>query len=255
MIGDSHAAALKIGWTAIQREFPETQLVFFASGANSMQGLTVSAGYLIPSEPVLRQRIVQSSGGREAIANDFAGYILCGLGFAPARAVHLSEAYRVESSYRDSRCPISDECFQYAVEGILRRSLATETLLKLREITPAPIAVIASPMRSETDPYPIFPVPEQAQESGHENQIAALFVSAAYRVAQELDFKFFPQPTITLKSPLYTRELYSRAANIKPHETVLDSHHIHMNGKYGSEVLRSILTDFPAKDPTSQTRG
>jgi hypothetical protein len=48
-IGDSHIAALMLGWKQIECEYPGTQFTFFGAPDTEMGNLSVSLGSLVPT--------------------------------------------------------------------------------------------------------------------------------------------------------------------------------------------------------------
>jgi hypothetical protein len=228
LIGDSHAHAFVQAWKNIGAQFPDHKLTFFASGRNTMEDLTVCNGELSAPSP-LREKMEQTSGGHASIKPDYDAFIVCGMGFSIQPAVKLCAGYRLHPSSSDKRVPMSDLCLQSILESKLEKSLAIQTIRKLRQITQAPIAVTPTPMRNEDSSYP---VPQDVLDEGTQELLSNAFSCAAAKLAMRFEFEPMLQPRQTLASPLYTMRLHARA---------LIPQDIHMKASYGAIALRDFF--------------
>lgn len=234
VIGDSHLNAIKGGWDLLEDEYPDLELTFFGAGRKNMQFLEVSNGCLISSDPHCAKRMRRTSNGLESIADDYDGYLLCGLEFGLHAAVYLCMTHRIECDEPDDRVPVSDPCFERAIEDELRGTISVSTVRKLHQITNAPIAVVPYPLRCRSDTIPVF---KRIRETGTDQKVRELADSAATNLSQEYGFRLFLQPQDTLSSPLGTNSIYSR---------IPGSNDGHMNASYGREVLKVVFGQFPS---------
>jgi hypothetical protein len=234
IISDSSVNAIKTGWPLVESQYPDCELTYFAAGRDNMRTLEVSDGRLISNDPHCAQRMRRSSDGLDAITNDYDWYLIFALGFNLNFIVHLCMMYRIECEGTDERVPVSDACFQGAVEGELYDSMAMATVFKLRQITSAPIAMVAAPMRCRLQASSGM---RRMRETGVDQSIKNLANGVAQHLARKHDFRLFLQPEHTLSTPLTTDSMYSRVPG------ATDGH---MNAAFGKEVWNAVLDRFPA---------
>jgi hypothetical protein len=242
-IGNSHLAALKLGWDSIAHEFNGVKLIFVGAGGDLVGDLKVEDGCLVPSTASLRQFMEDLSGGLSKIdPGSFDGFLVCGLEFSVLKVMYVADKFRAEAHAKDERHPVSDECFYLASVGCLRTSLMVQTLTKLRRITEKPIAVLPAPMCSDEDQRPIW---QRAEANGDDAKLAEIFASAAQHLATELNFRLFPQPSHTLASSLRTKRIYRQGSiRLSRGSNKIESaqgDYRHMNGEYGAAALREAL--------------
>jgi hypothetical protein len=245
VIGNSHLAALKLGWDAIKPEFSGIDLTFFGSAGAHIRELTVADGLLITTDRVLLRSMQDLSGGLSQIdPGCYDRFLVCGMEFSVSQVMRVAAKFRPESHARDNRHPISDECFRLSVIGCLRESLMIQTVEKLRQITDKPIAALPTPMRSDEDQRPVL---RHIQTNGDDEKIAAAFTDAARHVATEFNVRLFLQPGDTLANCLQTKAVYRQGsvrlrAGLNVESAQGD--YRHMNKAYGELVLRSILSGW-----------
>jgi len=63
IIGNSHLAAIKLGWDQVGAEFPWLQPQFFGARADALLDLHAEGGRLVPATPDLAAKIAYVSGG------------------------------------------------------------------------------------------------------------------------------------------------------------------------------------------------
>lgn len=245
-IGDSHLAALKLGWEMIKADHPGIRLVFFGAPGMNLKSLAVSEASLVPTTERLRKLMKHTSGGLGVIAQSYDRFLVCGMKFAVFMVQRLYQRYRSEAEERDDRRPISNECLLRAAQGCLRASLSVEVVEKLRKVTRAPIGLIPVPFRAEGS----------AQGRLWERDrylLAQTFAEAARRLADDLEFQPFFPPAAMLSNPIQTKAEYSENSvrlqgDNKAHG---EKDILHMNPKYGAELLGMILADPVFGAPSS----
>lgn len=242
VIGDSQIAMLRLGWDALRSEFDGVEVTFFGARYEIMEGLAFLDRSLIATTELLRRRFERSSGGKSEIEGNYDGYIVCGLGLNADCVRRLYKSCRAESHKRDGRQPISDECFNLALYGRLRRTRAVAVVQLLQKITSAPIGLVPAPMISRS--CPDADIIEIIERKGDDAAVADAFSSAATLLSRDLKIRLFPQPASTLSAPLRTGAIYSRSASFPPGKETGFSDYTHMNAAYGTLVLRRILSEF-----------
>lgn len=225
LIGDSHLAALKMGWPSIEPGFPGAALHFYAGGGMSIPGLAVEGRALVATTPKLRVQFERSSGGRHAIAPDHDAYVVVGYGLDSRAA---QEAFRsVVAGQGNAR----------VLAAVLRETTMATVLRKLRAVTDRPAMAIAAPHPVARDDG----LWARLKSRGLDGAAAALFNRACEMVAAEHGARFLPQPDATLgNSAIVTQDRFatgpSRFAVPGPEEDKR-----HMNDAYGAIVLGAVL--------------
>ncbi|HEY1710287.1 MAG TPA: hypothetical protein VGG10_18600 [Rhizomicrobium sp.] len=217
VIGDSHVAALKLGWRDIRDGFPDVDIKFFAAPKREMHALALFDDALVPENDALRASFKLTSGTGE-ICGDYDLYILCGL------YLQIREAIAAYKENAGSALPR------------LRQTLAASTLSKLRGITDAPVWLIATPFSAR----PL--VPQGNDDPGAAaSGIAEMFNAGCRELAAEQRAVFVEQPAETIVAGhLSTRLEYSRggSADAPPGDLT------HMSRDFGALVLRTVLTQW-----------
>jgi hypothetical protein len=255
VLGNSHAAAIALGWKAVQDRYPNNSLTFFAVSNDGLAGLKPDGSALVPDTPKLAAQLGKMSGGMvrvEAAAYDV--FWVCGMFFGVQPSYMLLRKYWAEFQHPDPhRTPISDPCLASTIAGALQRTLAFKLALRLTQITDRPIKIIPTPMASEAlihqkDDKRYAMIRNLVAEKKEEALSTVLL--RAYRALESEQIKIIMQPEATLFSPLLSRDLYSRdsvrltAAFDRKHP---EMDFEHMNAQYGAKVIESLLAPEKAE--------
>jgi hypothetical protein len=238
VVGDSHLAALRLGWESLAPDFPQTEIVFFAGPGKSMEGLEVRDGQLAASSAALQGSLKMTSGGLTSIAADYDVYVVHGLELGIGFALEISRKHRAERHAKDWRAPISDDCFAHAVKGAAQVSLAGKTIVKLRAITAAPILFCPVPMADAHNQK----LRQSLSAAGEAADVVALFARGCALFADETAGRYVPQPEETLEHDgIGTQASFSSAPARFRADLAKKNDNSHMNGAYGAAVLRHVL--------------
>lgn len=240
-IGNSHLAAIMLGWKKIVDEFPGVQMSFFAAGRSRIRDLAVSDRTLVPTSNALR-RALAATNSQPNIGGDYDAYLVCGLLFGLARALQPLRKYRAASQARDDRIPLSDDCFEKCLRGLLRDTLAMATVGKVRQIASAPIILIPEPLPALGGEGVLSL--DRIEANGDDATVARQFDEACLEVAHEANVRLVRQPDATKASPLRTHPDYSRGSRKLGGDlnaTYDEGESRHMNEWYGSVMLRQAL--------------
>lgn len=106
ILGDSHVAALRLGWEQIADEYPEVDVSFFAQRRDGLKDLEVQPGRLVPRSEALREAFRFTSGGLEEVQIDVYDAVLvhglCAMPyFMNPDAVYSEQA--VDQALQDTR--------------------------------------------------------------------------------------------------------------------------------------------------------
>lgn len=252
VIGNSHLAAVMLGWKQIQSKHPGVEFTFFGAPGSHMQRLRVSERSLIPKSPKLLEFMTRTSSKRE-ISGDYDYYVVCGLQFRVFKADHLFSRYRSESHARDERIPLSDDCFFRTLYAQLSDCEAGKTIVKLKKITSSPIVMMPQPMCAEG--YTEIEWLTRAESNRDDRSIAKFFDQACRKFGEELGVRVVVQPEVTKSRHLRTKAIYSRGAcKLRAGATSEGQDFFHMNADFGAVMIRQALpeiwtrgSDEPAK--------
>jgi hypothetical protein len=240
VIGDSHTAALKAGWTSIAGEFPDADLTFFAARRELLVNLAVQDGALVPTDPRLRRAFKERTGGSTRIEPRFGSYILCGLGSGVKSVLPLLAHHRPATIAPDGRQALSNACYAACMARLLALTPMMWLLGLLRQISDAPAALVATPASAPRLALGMLAEREDAA-------LVALYIRAFESLAGPLGARFLAQPRETLhKSVLSTDPVYFRGGE---HLAGDEDDQSHANAEYGAIVLRRALAALTAKGP------
>jgi len=94
LMGNSHLAALKLGWDRLRDAHPDVAVTFFGSrGAGVCKGMRLEGGALVPSAQDLVNFRWTSGGLKEIRLEDFDCFALVALGFAPRWVWRLARRF------------------------------------------------------------------------------------------------------------------------------------------------------------------
>ena len=268
VIGNSHIAAMRLGWKAIWAQYPDVELVFFGKPLVTRDEIELAENRLIAANDEVAEKFQRASGNTE-LSGECDGYVLCDLGITSRVPIDFCRAYRPEGYALDTGIPVSQPCFHAALNGIFGDSFAVSLVNQLRILTDAPIALIPAPMRSTDHPDPDR---KRLEENGDATKIADAFNEALRKLADDLNLRLFLQTGTTLASPLRTKQVYTRAhVRVQRHEAstrgaseddaadadeivppavapeelaTIDKDYGHMNARYGAVMLRLVLDNF-----------
>lgn len=164
VIGNSHLGAAKLGWGDVAPMHPRQEMTFFGAPWDMLRDLDLQAGTLVARTEKLRHKLRRSSGGIDRIdPAQFDGFILYGLQFGPRRVLHTYRSFRPCSfewreelvdlaPFRRERGPvqaISERLFDKIAVAGLGGTLAVHIAAQIREVSDAPVKLVAAPGFSE----------------------------------------------------------------------------------------------------------
>lgn len=241
VIGNSHVAALKGGLADIEASEPSLRVTFFASRGQTLGGLEVAQGCLVPSRHRLAQNLAFTSGGQSEIDPDeFDGFVLCGLG--------LGLRYELLGPRFYSR--------QFACEytwASWRASVCMHVHGLLRSLTDKPVLVCPEPFLSESS--------ERWSRLARSSATPPAHLAAAFTDAHALwagDSQVLCQPAESVVSHIFSAARFS-AGSIKLaiHEAPGEIEHAardaaHMNAAYGALVWQAIAHHWAGRAVSSR---
>ncbi|SRR5579862_6870252 len=223
LMGDSHAAALKRGWTRIAGDFPGTEITFFAGDKAEWHNVHAAEGKLVPASARLREQFVRSTKDMEEIASDFDAYIVCSLDLG----ILMPLGFWASGRYPDW------ESYRAAVNALVRHSGAAHILTELRKIATAPALLAAAPFQPQG-----FCKWSPSLDDATTARLRALFESECEALAADHAALFVPQAeeTIAPNNVTTKMEFAARSRTAEREDTR------HCNDDYGAIALAKILS-------------
>lgn len=223
IIGNSHAAALKLAWDGLAESDRDIELTFFAArGPETARYFRREGTTLLPTNKRLRTSITATSEGKDRIQiADYDAIWLCGLN------VRLQ--------------PVDASISQAVREALGHDSVATTPLAKLveliRECSDIPLIACHNPLLREP------PTPE---ETGAVISYDEYFAMVADEV-RKLGAVLLRQPEETFSAPIFTKAQYS-IGSVRLDTGAVNSgaehpeqERKHMNAHFGALVLREFI--------------
>jgi hypothetical protein len=242
-VGNSHLAAVKLGWDATSNEFPDLNASFFGAPAAGMSAMAPARGGYLVSRRANVTTILQVLWGTDRFRPDDYDVICCvGMGMSPRLLARLYWSFR-SSAHRNRTGNfrlLSSECFQEAANGRLAESVGGKFLMQLREVSQRPVVIAAQAAPCLIPDEEERTRLERMLECGDDQLIFDSFVEA---VGQFPGANFLvPQPETSRLNLVTTRPEYAEGSqrlepSFSEHED--DDRH-HMNAAYGALVLRNV---------------
>ena len=222
VLADSHAAALRRGWSLIEDDFPGTELTFFAGTSAEWNSLRVVDGKLVPASALLREQFGRSANGLTEIADEFDAYLICGIGLSIP--VALKFWLRLETK--------DWQMLRTGVAWHISNINCAHVLAALREITAKPVLLLPSPFQPRD--FCIFSPSIDGEAAA---AIRTVFFEECEALAMKHKAVFFPQPKRTWAANGVTTKM--KFANLKLADGSEDRRHC--TPEYGAIVLRAVL--------------
>lgn len=230
IIGDSHVAALRLGWDQIAADFPDVELVFFGSHGTSLSGLEMRDGILVPADALLARKLQFTSGGLSRIVlTDYAALLIY--------ATNL----RVPRLDRRMSAAIQSTTLADMIAGSLNLRLAQLA----RSASDIPLFLAHAPLQSS---LPGVPASASDDWMGYDDILAEI----ERRIILP-GLRLLRQPAETRAPGLHTKAEYSVgsvrldagafAGEAPKHD---EADRAHMNARYGARFLATHLPTLQA---------
>jgi len=232
VIGDSQLGALKKGWLSEAPLFSEIEITFFAGQNAEWGSIHIVDGKLAPGSEPLREAFKRSARGPKEIDADYDAYILYGLNLAISYPLRLW-TYHEHADWN---------AYQAAVSDYVHNTLFAQVLVKLREITEAPIVVLAGPHQPH-DYCKASPLLDNETAA----KLHANFIRECETLATAYNARLVTQLEETLAPNGVTTQM--KFANIPKEPGRIDLRHC--NAEYGAIAMRHILKTGLDIDPVA----
>jgi len=252
VIGNSHLAAVKLGWEAV--ETGETEAVFLSATGPRLRDLAVVDGVLTAPEPVAT--LMRELTGVSAVAvAEVDAFVLVGLRFSVNRAVQVFTTHRTwaanDPAAGGGAHLVSAGCFSGAVRNLLETSMALILAARIRSASRAPLFIIPQPAASErvlqmtTAETAVW---RDIVRHRRTSELNETYLASCAAVERARDVRVLQQPRTTIVNDMFTMSTFDsppfdqsgkpvRGGTIDP---------FHTNGAYGALVVAELLAQLPA---------
>lgn len=221
IVGNSHVASLKQGWDAIRRRYPDVEITFFGSPANSLSAVEARGATIVPANKNLEKAFEFTSGGKREIATgEYSAFLCYGMGLQlPVVDLRLSSAVR-----------------QALLKDSIQSTLSMKVATLLRAVSGNPVHVGHNPQ---------FATPRKPKVT-RTHPYAQVFDSLA-DVMRPDGLTLVPQPAATLDTDGWSTRpefgIGSKRLVIGEEERLHpESERAHMNGVFGELYLTELLS-------------
>ncbi|WP_424940030.1 hypothetical protein [Aliiroseovarius sp. S253] len=222
VIGNSHVGALKLAWSALNSEYPDIEITFFASPGKSVRKLKARGSKILPVSPkAARSFRITSEVGNRINVKQYDAFLCYGtLPWRPIVESNFSRAFSIE-----------------AASGVIQRAILTHHLKLLNERTQKPIFASTAPL------------PTQVYREKGELLIPAdefrETIQERYASAYGVELIWQPEETL-VEGGFATRDEFSTnslrlESSLMPNNTHPEADIEHMNQSYGEAWLRAFL--------------
>lgn len=256
VIGNSHVAALKLGWKRIRSDWTGVAMHFFAAPATEMNALSANSPSLEPTTENLRRYLMLTSGAGMIDLSAFDMVALHGMAFSNRFVRSVYHRYRLIEHADRRGFLISRDTFVEAVKGLLCSSMCW----RIRELIIASSgrmpAIICQPNPGQriVEADSRWRIPSEDRKS-----LAGIFEQALDGIRSDGTIVLV-QPAETVIDQLFSKVAYAAdtesfdrafgslaeaasASGAKMVETA------HMNPEFGALILREFLSLVTARSP------
>lgn len=229
-MGNSHVGSLKRGWDNIYKDYPETEITFFAHRAAGLDGLIAHDGKLIPNNEALAKALEFTSGGKKEIDPiEYDIFVIYGAG------TNIN-FFKNDRFY--SRAVIKS-----SLEDFVANTLAFNILKRLRTLTNKTVFIGHTPLITAT----------QILSDNNPGDYMARVELINDMVYRPLNSELVRQPLSTIVNGNNTHPDFSKGSKrLAIGDSFDDEYHPeseidHMNDKFGEIWLMEFLKNYVEK--------
>lgn len=241
VIGNSHVAALKLGWQAVKADYPEIEIDFFAGPRQRLSKTFVRKGVLTTRDEIVAENLRLTGGSDRIDLRSYDFFCVSG-GGASSRILLLMQADHMPYGGSNSgEMYISEAYLRACYEARLRHSAAKHLVDLLTEASPAPVFYVPDPHLSN-DQDTLMRYLETVLKVQARNGFdlsRAIFnetVESVFSNATEILFQL-PE---TLDGPLLTKVEFARGPGLSQAQADDEAEEsdfgdiFHLNSRYGA---------------------
>ena len=155
VIGNSHLAALKLGWDKLNEDNQTSQIsmTFFGAAANGLQNIEVVDNKLVPTTVNTKRALLFTSQGKDYInLIGFDAILLIGIDCDIGLIHEVLKIHQLTSMPNAEKNIMSEQCLStiYIDKFRIEENITFSLLSKIRSISQIPVLIIPQPFRSHS---------------------------------------------------------------------------------------------------------
>lgn len=244
-IGNSHLAALKLGWDRVPEVERPAAFDFFASRSQTLVHTFVDGGTLKSDDEAVRRTLEMTGGAPEIDLGAYDGFLVIGCGLHFRWLALMTESATIHPSLSPGLRLLSRETFVEGYLAQIRKTAAWHLAERLSGARDAPVYVIPEPffdrlaLASGEQPHV-----ERIHDRGLGGPFAEMFDAACGRAFAEWG-RFLPQLPETREDFVFTAARYGEDSvgirkMIDASRTVRRPDYVHKNADYGETTMLSF---------------
>ncbi|HML30836.1 MAG TPA: hypothetical protein PKE16_18750 [Hyphomicrobium sp.] len=244
ILGNSHIAAIRAGWSKVADLYPDIELDFFGAKGMDLKALHVRDGVLATRTPKVAKQLMITSGGKKSInPEDYDAFLIVGVGAGVSMLIKNAQHYRTAGMVGDveQEYVVSDDIFSISALNYIDRSVFVKLVRLIRHVvSDRPIVVASTPFpragiaKAEPDPWAV------ADLVGP--RLDEIWGEGKERIAAEHSVVFVEQPVETIVDRFFTRDdLSSGSVRLLRDVEHQDEEFSHMNVDYGVAYLKVLM--------------
>ncbi|PZQ17095.1 MAG: hypothetical protein DI565_06855 [Ancylobacter novellus] len=244
ILGNSHIAAFRGGWSKVADFYPDVELEFFGAKGMDLKALRARGSVLTANSPKVVKQLMITSGGKSSIdPKDYDGFLIVGVGAGVSMLIKNTQYYRTAEMIGDVEVEhlVSDDIFSISALNYIESSVFLRLIRLIRQVVPhRPIVVASTPFpragitKAEPDPWAV------ADLVGR--RLNELWIEGKEQIAAEYDVEFVEQPIETIENRFFTSdELSSGSVRLLRDAEHEEEEFSHMNVDYGVAYLHLVM--------------
>lgn len=250
VIGNSHLAAVKMGWDRVPEEERPAQIDFFASRSQTLAKTYVRDGALKSDDDFVLKSFQMTGGAPEIDLLRYDGFVVIGCGVHFKLLCRMFDAATVHPHARPGARLASWPALRSGLDGQIAKTAALRLVERIRSASSAPVAFVPEPFfgkkvltLGDSPPFNFV------YDAGLGATCVDMFEAACERAFAPYA-AFVRQPAETRQEAMFTDARYSFGAVgirgmvglAKRVRKVEDFSH--KNAEYGETVIRGLLPRF-----------
>jgi hypothetical protein len=246
LLGNSHLAAVKLGWDARRSEESDVQVSFFGAPAKWTQHADLTEGTISTANAPLAKKFVRVSGKQSVHLHDFDAVALVGMYFGFADVLRLLRQVHLFTTppLRPKSQLVSKACLEQMFVDFLSQSSAIDLATRIRPGFHKPLLLVPTPLPAERflDAPPLVGATSRTfrQSMG---ELFEIYERAASQTTAKVPLTVVQQPSPTIASTGLTKDRFSQDSVrlLGEGHKHPDEDYVHMNTEFGIEMLGAIV--------------
>ncbi|MDO6578823.1 hypothetical protein [Alteromonas stellipolaris] len=242
LIGNSHAAMLKLAWDQLSQTQADVSIDFFIWRSTGENSLIITG---LNGEIKIDEIKLLPGLARTVSLETYDAALICGLDFELKQFLDVYKTHRL-TSQSQSKFLISDSCFMATVEELTKNTTAFKVNQALVQAGFKKVFLMPTPRSTEyllNGDYP-NDAHQMCIDNEEQSFVSDTFVNASQYFC-ELGTEILHQPNETIVKELCTEKSFSNAYGTPDSERYFELKGrrdlIHMNEKYGAIVIHLLL--------------